>query len=306
MKGNIMESILKRDNKVQTEVSPARDNHIKFILLEVVAIASLATGGIFVKLSVLPPIGTGFYRVLFSIPLLFPFIYREARNVAKKDILMILLAGGFLAGDLALWNISFHLTTVANGNLLANLVSFTIIPVSYFVFKEKMPKNFFMGLFVVLFGVILLMSGKINPSIDNFIGDLYAFSTSIFYALFMLMVYRLRDRVGALTIMGVSAFGTCIVLFFVMLAVEGISYPQHLTELYPLIGLAIVSQICGQGLLSFCLGKVQASLSSIIVLAQPVIAAVYASLLFSEQLSSIEMLGIVITLIGIYFSKKAF
>ncbi|WP_258861943.1 DMT family transporter [Streptococcus milleri] len=97
----------------------------------------------FVKLSSLPPINTGFYRVLFSIPMLLPLIKKEDIQLSKKQILTIVLAGAFLAGDLTLWNISFSYTSVANANLLANLTPFTVIPFSYFFFKEKMTKRFF-------------------------------------------------------------------------------------------------------------------------------------------------------------------
>ena len=54
-----MENIITND-----ELSVERKNGHTFIFLEVLAIAALATGGIFVKLSDLPPINTGFYPAL--------------------------------------------------------------------------------------------------------------------------------------------------------------------------------------------------------------------------------------------------
>jgi drug/metabolite transporter (DMT)-like permease len=301
-----MENAIIESTQNQITSIGVRKNELKYILLVGAAVCFLATGGIFVKVSKLPPINTGFYRVLFSVPILFPFVFRGIKQIATKDLILMLIAGAFLAGDLTLWNISFHYTTVANGNLLANLVSFTIIPVSYFVFKEKIPKMFFIGLIITLLGIVILMLGKIRPSYDNFYGDVLAFLTSIFYALFILTVYKVRDRVNAMTIMFVSAFGSCIVLFVVALTKEGIYYPKSITELYPLVGLAIISQIMGQGLLSFCLGKVRASLSSVLVLAQPMVAAIYSYLIFSEKLSIMEIGGIIITLIGISFAKRSY
>lgn len=287
-----------------------RNNETKYVLLIFVAIAFLATGGIFVKLSAFPPIATGFYRILFSIPLLLPFVWKETQRTrkqasGKKDVRLMLVAGIFLAFDLILWNTSFHLTTVANGNLLANLVPLTIIPVSYFVFKESISREFFIGAAVTFLGVFILMAGKIHPSPQNFLGDFLAFTTSIFYALFLLTVYKVRDRVNAMVIMFVSAFGSVAVLLIAMLWLEGVFIPKTFMEFYPLIGLALVSQIMGQGLLSFTLGKVRANLSSLIVLSQPVIAAVYSFFIFGEKLSSIEMLGIAVVLGGIYLAKKS-
>lgn len=280
-----------------------RKNETKYILLVFLAVCFLALGGIFVKISELPPINTGFYRVLLSIPILLPFVGKEIKNVSRKDLSLIFLAGVFLAGDLILWNVSFFYTSVANANLLANLVPIVIIPFSYFIFKERVSSKLLIGASVTIVGIIVLLSGKASITSDNLFGDLLAFLTSFFYAFFLLTVYKVRERVSATIIMFVSAFGSILAIFVTMLFSEGIYVPSGLSEWLPLIGLAIFSQILGQGLLSFCLGKVNVSLSSVLVLLQPIVAAIYAWLLFGENLTIIEMLGILIATIGIYIVK---
>jgi drug/metabolite transporter (DMT)-like permease len=268
------------------------------------SICFLATGGIFVKMSELPPVNTAFYRILFSLPFLLPFTMSKITKVKKKEFFNILLAGAFLALDLTFWNISFRYTTVANANLLANLTPFTVIPIAYFIFKEKIPKFFFVGFVITVIGTIILLLGKINPSIDNFKGDILSFLTSIFYAGFLISVYRLRDSVGSGVIMTISAFGSLTVLAIVTIFMEGFYFPFTANALLPLIGLALISQILGQGLMSFCLGKVSVSLSSVITLTQPTIAAVYSFMIFSEILSMVEIVGIFIVLIGVYLAKE--
>lgn len=281
-----------------------RKNESKYVFLVILAVCFLATGGILVKLSKLPPINTGLYRVLFSIPMLLPFVWRKLKNIKGKEFLIMFLAGMFLAGDLSLWNISFGLTSVANANLLANFTPFTVIPISFFIFKEKIPKHFLGGAILTFIGVIILMVGKIQPNINNFLGDFLALSTSFFYAAFLLTVYRLRDHIDSLVIMFVSAFGSVVVLLIVIEFTEKLQIPKNFEEIIPLVGLALLSQIMGQGLLAYCLGKVSASLSSIICLTQPVIASIYAFVLFSEKLSLVEITGIFICILGVYFAKK--
>lgn len=280
-----------------------RKNETKYILLVFLAICFLATGGILVKVSELPPINTGFYRVLISIPLLLPFVGKEIRNISKNDMLLMFFAGVFLAGDLILWNISFFFTSVANANLLANLVPLVIIPFSFFIFKEKISVKFFIGALITLVGIFILVSGKAVITRDSLYGDMLAFLTSFFYAFFLLTVYKVRERVSATVIMFVSAFGSVITIFISMIFIEGIYFPSNLSDWLPLIGLAIFSQILGQGLLSFCLGKVNVVLSSILVLLQPIVAAIYAWIIFGEMITKIEMIGILISLIGVYVVK---
>ncbi len=263
-----------------------RCNSAKYIFLIFLAICFLATGGIFVKLSPLPPINTGFYRVLFSIPMLLPFIKKsDLQSLSYKQVVTIVLAGAFLAGDLTFWNSSFSYTTVANSNLLVNLTPFTVIPVSYFLFKEKMTPKFLLGGLVTLLGVFVLMANKVTVSPERLLGDSMSLGASVFYAMFMITVYKLRDTVKSNVIMFLSAFGTLLVLAAVIFFTEGFYVPKNFEELWPLLALALVSQILGQGLLAYCLGKVNASLSSLITLSQPVVAALYAWVIFQEHLN---------------------
>lgn len=280
-----------------------RTNPTRDVCLIFLAICFLATGGIFVKLSPLPPINTGFYRVLFSIPMLLPFLKKQELQLTGKQITTMILAGAFLAGDLALWNLSFYYTSVANANLLVNLTAFTVIPCSYFLFKEKITKQFLIGALITFLGVIFLMCNKVTLTPNRLLGDLMSLTTSFFYALFILTVYKLREHISSNIIMFVSAFGSLIVLGITIVFTEGFYIPRNFSQLWPLLCLALVSQILGQGLLAYCLGRVNASLSSIITLSQPVVAALYAWIIFQEKLDTHSIIAIIITLIGVYLAK---
>lgn len=283
-----------------------RNNDTKDVLLELVAVAFLATGGIFVKISALPPISTGFYRVLFSIPLLLPLAFKGLKVLTRKDVLILLLAGCFLAGDVALWNLSFSYTSVANANLLTNLTPFTVIPISYFLFKEKIPKFFLAGAAITVIGVFILLGGKIAPNKSNYVGDLLAFCASFFYASFILVSYRLRDKYESSVIMFISGFGSVLTLGIAALVVEGIQIPHGASELWPLLGLTLCLQVIGHNLLAHCQGKISVNLSAIVCLCQPVIASLYSFFIFSETLSVKEITGIAIVMVGVYLVKAQY
>lgn len=281
-----------------------RKNDLKDVMLYFLAVCFLATGGIFVRLSKLPPMNTAFYRIVLSIPIIFPIVYKHLKSVDKKDIFIILAGGIFFGIDLALWFLSFNYTSVANANLFANLTSFTIIPVSYFLFKEKIPSKFLLSVIITVIGVVILLKGKADPSQSSFFGDFISFVASFFYAIFILSVYKTRDRVNSLTIIFIASFSTALSIFSIMIFREGFVIPKTFNELWPLLGVAICSHVIGQGLMSYSLGKVRASLTSVLALSQPVIAAIYSFLLFSEKLTIIEISGILITSVGIYYAKK--
>ena len=77
-----------------------------------------------------------------------------------------------------------------------------------------MPKFLFGGL-ITLIGVLVLMANKVSMSPDRLLGDSLSLGSSIFYAMFMITVYKLRDSVTSTIIMFISAFGTLLVLAIV-------------------------------------------------------------------------------------------
>lgn len=283
-----------------------RKNATKDVVIELIAVAFLATGGIWVKLSTLSPINTGFYRVLFSIPLLLPMVYKHLKYISKKDVIILFFAGIFLAGDVALWNLSFSYTSVANANLLTNLTPFTVIPVSYFLFKEKIPRFYLVGAVITLIGVFVLLGGKTSSGTTNYFGDFLAFLASFFYAGFLLISYHLRDRIESSVIMFVSAFGSAVALFFASSLIEGFQVPQDINQVLPLVGLTLCLQIIGHNLLAHCQGKISINLSSVICLIQPALATIYAFVLFKETLSVLEIVGIIIVMAGVYIAKNQY
>ncbi|WP_313385005.1 DMT family transporter [Chishuiella sp.] len=273
------------------------------ILIAFVAVICLATGGIFVKLCSLLPINIAFYRILFAEIILLPFVYNDLKNVSKQFWIIILFSGVFLAMDLILWNKSFSYTTVANANLFVNLVPFTTIPLSYFFFKEKIRKPFLIGLLITLFGVLVLMSKNLQGQ-GNIKGDGLAFTASIFYGLFLISVYKVRLKIKISTLMFISGLGSLPILALGIFTIEKFQLPTTTSDILFLVGLTLFSQLLGQGLLSYSMKKISITLSSIIILTQPIFSAIYAFVIFHESLTKIEILGIVIILFGVYIGKK--
>jgi len=273
------------------------------ILLAFIAVICLATGGIFVKLSSTAPINTAFYRILFAVILLFPFVYKDLKKINKQDWIIVLFSGVFLAIDLILWNKSFSFTTVANANLFVNLVPFTTIPLSYYLFKEKINKPFLVGILITMVGILVLMSKNFQSS-GNIKGDLLAFLASIFYGLFLIAVYKVRLKMKISTLMFISGLGSLPVLALGISVFEKFEIPTSINDIFFLLALTIFSQLLGQGLLSYSMKKISITLSSIIILTQPIFSAIYAYIIFHETLTSIEILGIIIILFGVYIGKK--
>lgn len=277
-----------------------------------VAVCFLATGGIFVKLSALEPITTGMWRVALAMPIAYCWARLEegqSRNDRRvpsgKTLFLLWLAGVFLGLDLALWNVSFSFTSVANANLLANLVPFIVVPAAWLTRGERATPMFLAGLVLAAGGVVLLLARKLGAPEATLLGDGLAIATAVFYGFYLLTVSALRRTLSAARVMYYSSFGCMSVLVPLSLVLESRVLPATLGELAPLLALAALAHVGGQGLLAQCLRYVPTGLSSVLVLIQPIVAAGYAWALFGERLGPVEIAGVLVCLNGIFLAKRS-
>ena len=279
------------------------------IALLILALFCLASGGIFVRLSETGPTTTAFYRVTLALPLALAWIRLDRGGAALPTTRIgkpqfLAMAGGTCLGvDLALWHKSFFLTTVANANLLANLMPFVLVPLNIIIFKKNPGKYYFLGLLLASIGLALLIGGKAHFTRQSVLGDSLAFATACFYALYLLITGKLRERYSAASLMFWSSLGCALFLLPLSLVLEGSLAITTARGWLVVLALATVSQIGGQGLLAYSIGKIGVNLSSALVLMQPLIAALYAYFLFRETLTVIEVCGAMIILAGIYTAK---
>lgn len=73
--------------------------------------------------------------------------------------------------------------------------------------------SFLLSACITFIGVLVLLDGKASPNQDNFFGDFLAVCASVFYAGFILIAYKLKDKYESSVIMLVSGLGSVVTLF---------------------------------------------------------------------------------------------
>jgi drug/metabolite transporter (DMT)-like permease len=268
----------------------------------------IALSPIFVRLSEAGPTATAFWRVALAVPPLWFLYFVRTGNrfpsYARKWPL--LLAAGFaFAGDLAFWHTSIKLTSVANSTLLANLASLFVTLAAWIFLRQRPSPAFLAGLGTALLGVVLLVHTSLEFSPTGLAGDALGVVTAMFYAGYILAVKALRDRGQAtLQVMAVTSTITAILLLPVALAAGEQFFPATAAGWLILLGLALVSHAAGQGLIAYALAHLRAAFSSVSLLLQPVVAALFAWLLLSEPLVALQVAGGLIVLAGIYLARR--
>ena len=154
-------------------------------------------------------------------------------------------------------------------------------------------------------GVAMLVSTSMAFSPTALLGDAFGVITAMFYAWYLLSVKDLRDRgAGTLRVMAVTTAITALLLLPIALATGEQMLPTSAAGWGTLLGVALISHACGQGLIAYALAHLPAAFSSVSLLLQPVMAGVFAWVLLGEPLVALQIAGGVVVLTGIYLARK--
>jgi drug/metabolite transporter (DMT)-like permease len=266
---------------------------------------------IFVRLSEVGPVTTGFWRVAIALlPLLAWRLAgsnadgRADRPQSLRDAFALLFPGVMLAGDLVAWHLSIHLTSVANATLLANMAPIFVTFGGWVLFRSRVTRGFLVGLALALTGVVILNSRGASAH-GHLAGDAIAIVAAMFYAGYMLSLSRLRLRYSTMTIMVWSTFSAAVCMLPIALAFETGFWPLTLSAWAVVLGLAWLCHLGGQGLITYALAWLPASFSSLTLLIQPVVAAFVAWLVLHEPLGALQATGGAIILLGILVARRS-
>jgi drug/metabolite transporter (DMT)-like permease len=280
---------------------------------------AIAFAPIFVRLSETGPVASAFWRCALAAPLLWLWAW-QARSPPRpasapapgsaagegRQFPALVAAGLFFALDLGVWHYSVLYTSVANSTLLANLAPIFVTLAGWVVWKRRVTRAFLAGMALAIFGMFVLVGPNFAAGGTRLFGDALGALSAMFYAGYMLAVKVARDA-GASTarLMAWSTTITAAALLPVALMVPQPLLPSSAGGWLVLAGLALVTQILGQGLIAYAFAHLPASLSSVSLLIQPGMAALFAWWLFAEAIGPAQLVGGVIVLAGIWIAKKA-
>jgi drug/metabolite transporter (DMT)-like permease len=217
-----------------------------------------------------------------------------------------LAAGIFFALDLGVWHFSILYTSVANSTLLANLAPIFVTLAGWLIWKQKVTGTFLAGMVLAIFGMFVLVGPNFAIGGERLLGDALGALTGMFYAGYMLAIKFARDaNASTARLMAWSTTITAVALLPAALIAPHPFLPSSNDGWLVLLGLALVTQIFGQGIIAYAFAHLPASLSSVSLLIQPVMATLFAWWLFGEAVGPAQLIGGAIVLAGIWIAKKA-
>ncbi|MBD2514283.1 DMT family transporter [Nostoc sp. FACHB-973] len=229
----------------------------------------------------------------------------EHKPLTKKEIWLLLAMGTAAATYLLLWAWSLSQTNVANVALLSNLNSLFVALAGYLLFGQRFDYRFVVGLAIALGGAIAFEINKVQFATDQLLGDVLAFLTAIFMATCMLLIEQLRSRFSTATIMLWRCGITTMFLLPVVPFLEDRLLPYSWMGWFFIIFQALFCQVLGQGLLAYSLSRISSRVVAVTLLAEPVLASIFAWFIFSEQVGLFDWVAFAVVLVGIYLAQSS-
>jgi drug/metabolite transporter (DMT)-like permease len=270
----------------------------------VVANVALAFGAWFVRLADTGPVAAAFWRMAIALPFLIALALASGARPQRLDrgLWLMLAAGGVaFALDLGTWHLGILRTTLANATLFGNSATL-IFPIYGFLIARAWPNRIqAVALALAFAGAALLMGRSYQLDPRNLAGDLLCVLAGLLYTLYFVLMARVRTTMAplpALTLSSLASVGP--LLIFSLLLGERV-VPGNWT---PLIGLALVSQLIGQGCMIYALGKASPLVVGIALLVQPVVAGTIGWVLYGERLHGPDFIGVVLVCLALVLVRR--
>lgn len=271
---------------------------------------AISFSGIFFGLSGVDPLSGAFFRVAYALPVLFLiwFAYRD-RDKRTWQKRLLAFGSGFLMGvDMVVWHTAIGHIGAGLSTLIANSQVVFVAIAAWLVLSERPSRRILIAIPVVLIGVALVSGlGRGDAFGSNpVLGTLLALVSAIFYAGFIL-TFRGANNIQAPPagpLMEATAGGVVTVLIL-SIFFGGIDFAPTWPAHGWLIALALGSQVAGWLLIGYALPRLPAVETATIILVQPVLTMVWASIIFDERPSPIQLLGAALVLAGVGFVAVA-
>jgi drug/metabolite transporter (DMT)-like permease len=270
----------------------------------VVANVALAFGPWFVRMADTGPVASGFWRISLAVPFLIALsVGSGARPMRLGGTMWVLLAVGGVAfaADLASWHLGILRTTLANATLFGNSATL-IYPIYGFVIARAWPtRTQGLALALAFCGAALLMGRSYQLDARNLAGDLLCLLAGILYTGYFVAMARARATMDPLPALTLSTIASALPLLAFAAIIGERIWPQHWGAL---IGLALCSQVLGQGMMTYALGKLSPLIVGIALLLQPIVAGSIGWIVYGERLGAPDIVGVVLVGIALVLVRR--
>ncbi|WP_199620422.1 DMT family transporter [Paenibacillus alkalitolerans] len=265
--------------------------------------AAISFSAIFIRWSDAPVSVVGMYRLILTVAIMLPFLYKyghEFRALTTRDSWLLAGSGVALALHFLLWMGSLRFTTVASSTVLLTLEPVLVMIGSVWLFRERTSPWTVAGMAVAITGAVLIGWGDFRLSGQALYGDLLSLLGTLAVVVHMLLGQALRSRVSSF-VYNITVFTAAAAAFAVYNVMAGHAFTGYSTREWLLFALmALVPTIFGHMLFNWLLKYVGATTVSMAVLGEPVGATLLAWALLGESVGPLQAGAGALLILGVW------
>jgi drug/metabolite transporter (DMT)-like permease len=266
-------------------------------------IIAISWSAIFVRWSRMPGVSSGFYRMLIAAPVLWAVLplQRPGRHRISMRTFWITIAGGiFFAGDVGLWNVAVMHTSAGNATFLSNISPLFVGLFAWVLTRKPPSARFWTALLVSTAGSCLIVSADLHHALARSSADGLALLAAICFAMYLVITGRLRERHEPGLLLALSTTASAGTLFAVAMAGRFSLAVPGPGPLAALLALGLICQVAGYFGLTYALGHLPVTITSILWLTIAPFTAIFAWIIFGERMSVPEIAGGALVLTGVW------
>lgn len=273
-----------------------------------IGVAAISWSAIFVRWTHMPGVASAFYRLLFASVAIWPFLLLSKTRrtpISRSTFRLAVLAGIFFAADVGLYNIAVLHTTAGSATFLGNNAPLVVGLLAWAITRRLPSGRFWTALVIALSGACLIVAVDMRRHGSGSSADGLAVMASVCFALYLLATERLRKSCDTATLLALSTSAGAVTLLVFALCIRVPLSVGTLSSLAALLGLGLVCQLTGYFCLTYALGHLPATVTSVILLAVAPLTALLALVVFQERMTMLQVLGGALVLLGVWIVSGA-
>jgi drug/metabolite transporter (DMT)-like permease len=286
----------------------------KNYLILALGVVAVAFAAIFIRLAGeegAPSLVIATYRLCLAALVITPIALirtgKELSRLNRKEILLAICSGAFLALHFWLWITSLKYTSVTSSVVLVTVTPIFVAVASYLLFKEKITRRITTGIAISVIGTLVIGITSWQLGGTSLKGNILAFSGAMAVACYLLVGRKLRQKMELLIYIFLTYISAAVFLLASSLIAGETLFGYSGKAYLMFILLALVPQLIGHSVLNWALRFVSATMVTVAVLGEPVGASILSIFILKEVPSVYEIIGGILILGGIAlaFSKSA-
>lgn len=252
------------------------------------------------------PIQLAAVRTLFAV-ILFWFMRKITSNneqIQKEDRMRIALSG-FLGITLyfAIENIGVSMTSSSNSALIVASFPAVTTLLEFFIYHSKPNVKKILGIILAIIGVAVLTQINVDGNSKSMLGNIILIGAGVVWAFYNFITRDLTNKYSAMTLTYYQMLAGFI-FFLPFVIIEGKTWRMPtMTSASALIYLSVGCSIVAFLLYNLGLRKLSASISVSLMNLVPVLGLIFSILILHESVSTVQILGGIIVIIGVILSS---